>query len=64
MIAWLWLEQALCWQKLREQPNSDFYQGKRQLFSTSIGGAPRTEQWLQVLNPIDTTCLDTRPEWF
>ena len=66
VIAWLWLEQGIVLeQKLREQPNSDFYQGKRQALRYFYQWElPRTEQWLQVLNPIDTTCLDTRPEWF
>ena len=55
-------EQGLCWNKNSENPTVRL-SGQRKLFGISINVTP-TYRAMAPLNPIDTTCLDTRPEWF
>ena len=66
VIAWLWLKQGLVITgKLAETPDDAFLLGKQQAMRYFYTWElPRIEQWIKVLDPIDTTCLDMQPEWF
>ena len=66
VIAWLWLEQGIVLQqKLQESPDSGYYLGKQKAMEYFYAWElPRIEQWLKVLQPVDTTCLEMQPDWF
>ena len=61
VIAWMWLEQFLA---AGDQPG-DFYDGKRQaaryFFRYEL---PRTAAQLRLLESLDRTTLEMRPDWF
>ena len=68
VVAWLWLSQALIAQ--RAVPSSatkdrSFYEGKTQacrfFFRWEL---PRISAWCDLLDPVDTTCLDMAEAWF
>jgi alkylation response protein AidB-like acyl-CoA dehydrogenase len=64
VLAWIWLEQALAAvRKLGD--DADFYFGKLQTckyyFKWEL---PKVRQQMELLETIDTTCLDMRDEWF
>ena len=65
-IAWMWLKQGLTiQQQLKAYPEDSFLLGKHQAMVYFYRWElPKIEQWIQVLQPIDTTCLDMKPEWF
>jgi butyryl-CoA dehydrogenase len=60
VLAWIWLEQLLA----ADGKDGDFYDGKRQaaryFFRWEL---PRTAAQLDLLESLDTTSLDTRPDW-
>jgi hypothetical protein len=61
VVAWLWLEQALA----AEGSTSDFHEGKRQAaryFWT--WELPRVHHRFALLESLDRTVLDARPDWF
>jgi butyryl-CoA dehydrogenase len=66
VIAWLWLEQGIVVSRqLDAAPEDEFLLGKQQAMRYFFNWElPRVSQWLQVLEPIDTTCLDMKPGWF
>ena len=61
VIAWMWLEQLLA----ACSHSGDFYDGKRQaaryFFRYEL---PRTTPQLQLLESLDRTTLEMRPDWF
>jgi butyryl-CoA dehydrogenase len=68
VIGWIWLKQALV--ATESLPNAigedmDFYQGKINacnfFFRYEI---PKATMQLHLLKQIDTTCLDTKDDWF
>ncbi len=66
VVAWLWLEQGLVIvDKLKDAPTDGFLLGRRQamryFFKWEL---PRVAQWLEVLHPVDHTCLEMSPDWF
>lgn len=65
-MAWMWLEQGrTIQQQLKETPEDGFLLGKHQAMVYFYRWElPKIDQWIQILAPIDTTCLDMRPEWF
>ena len=66
IVAWLWLQQGLVIEAgLKETPDDGFLNGKRQAMKYFFNWElPRVEQWIKVLDPVDTTCLDMQPNWF
>ena len=66
VIAWLWLKEGIVIQQhLEKAPEDTFLLGKHQAMKYFYHWElPRIEQWIKVLEPIDTTCLDMKPEWF
>ncbi len=69
VVAWLWLEQALvATRALAQQPvqgDVSFYSGKlaacRYFFRWEL---PKVQTWLELLDPVDLTCLEMQPDWF
>jgi alkylation response protein AidB-like acyl-CoA dehydrogenase len=60
-IAWMWLEQVLAAHGL----TGDFYDGKRQAARFFFGyELPKTAPQLDLLEALDRTTLEMRPEWF
>ena len=60
VVAWLWLEQLLA----AAGGEGDFYDGKRAAAAYFFGWElPRTGPQLDLLERLDRTTLDTRPEW-
>ncbi|MEV8211752.1 acyl-CoA dehydrogenase C-terminal domain-containing protein, partial [Streptomyces sp. NPDC079189] len=61
VLAWIWLEQFLA---LRDDTD-DFHEGKRQaaryFFRVEL---PRTGPQFDLLDSLDHTAADSRPEWF
>ncbi|MEW5810407.1 MAG: acyl-CoA dehydrogenase [Actinomycetota bacterium] len=61
VIAWMWLEQYMA----AGDRDDDFYRGKRQaaryFFTYEL---PRTAAQLDLLESLDRTTIDMRPEWF
>jgi hypothetical protein len=61
VVAWMWLEQFMA----VGGNEGDFYEGKRQaaryFFSYEL---PRTGPQLDLLEALDRTTVDMRPEWF
>ena len=61
VIAWMWLEQFTA----AGENEGNFYEGKRQaaryFFSYEL---PRTGPQLDLLEALDRTTVDMRPEWF
>ena len=61
VIAWIWLEQVLA----AEGRTGEFYDGKRQaaryFFRYEL---PRTGPQLDLLESLDRTTLEMRPDWF
>lgn len=61
VIAWIWLEQTLA----AEGRSGDFFDGKRQaaryFFRYEL---PKTGPQLDLLESLDRTTLEMRPEWF
>lgn len=61
VIAWMWLEQVLA----ADGKPGDFYDGKRQagryFFRYEL---PRTAPQLDLLESLDRTTLEMRPQWF
>jgi butyryl-CoA dehydrogenase len=61
VLAWIWLEQLLA----ADGKAGDFYDGKRQagryFFRWEL---PRTAPQFALLETLDTTSLDTSPDWF
>ena len=50
---------------LAKMPDDAFLNGKRQAMKYFFNWElPRVEQWVKVLDPVDTTCLDMQPDWF
>ncbi len=68
VIAWMWLRQALvAVRRVGEVDGAerDFYQGKLQACSYFFRWElPKTQQWYQLLNDMDPTCLEMQDEWF
>jgi alkylation response protein AidB-like acyl-CoA dehydrogenase len=67
VVAWLWLAVALAANgKLKRAADShDFAQGKLQAARYFFRHELRKiDAWLAVVRSCDTTCSDTRPEWF
>lgn len=61
VIAWIWLEQLLA----AEGRTGGFYDGKRQAARYFFGyELPRTGPQLDLLESLDRTTLEMRPEWF
>jgi alkylation response protein AidB-like acyl-CoA dehydrogenase len=60
VLAWIWLEQLLA----ADGQSGDFYEGKRQagryFFRWEL---PRTTAQFALLETLDTTTLDTSPDW-
>ena len=65
-MAWLWLEQGLTIQEqLKKTPTDGFLLGKEKALAYFYGWElPKIDQWIQVLAPLDRTCLEMNPEWF
>jgi alkylation response protein AidB-like acyl-CoA dehydrogenase len=69
VVAWLWLSQAVVAQRTLSETDGpadrSFYLGKLQVcryfFHWEL---PRISAWLQLLDPVDTTCLDMAEAWF
>lgn len=71
VMAWTWLEQAVTAASKLDRIDTDdreecsFLQGKiqtcRYFFTWEL---PRTKHWAQLLNDVDSTCLDMRDDWF
>ena len=60
VVAWLWLEQLLAAAGME----GDFYDGKRAAAAYFFGWElPRTGPQLDLLERLDRTTLDARPEW-
>ena len=61
VLAWIWLEQFLA---LGDDAD-DFHEGKRQaaryFFRVEL---PRTAPQFDLLDSLDRTAADSRPEWF
>jgi hypothetical protein len=61
VVAWMWLEQFLA----ADGQSGDFYDGKRQaaryFFRYEL---PRTAPQLDLLESLDRTTLEMRPDWF
>ena len=66
VIAWLWLEQGRTIQaQLTAEPTDGFLLGKHQAMVYFYQWElTKIDHWIGLLEPIDTTCLDMRPEWF
>lgn len=69
VLAWIWSEQALVAERLlaiaQDEASCDFHRGKLQASRYfHAWELPRVHAWLQVLQPVDTTCLDMRDAWF
>jgi alkylation response protein AidB-like acyl-CoA dehydrogenase len=61
VVAWLWLEQALA----TGTSDSDFHQGKRQAAQYFWRWElPRVHHRFALLESLDRTVLDARPDWF
>jgi alkylation response protein AidB-like acyl-CoA dehydrogenase len=69
VVAWIWLSQAVVAQRALRGVSAAtevaFYHGKlqacRYFFRWEL---PRIDAWLEVLDPVDTTCLDMAEAWF
>jgi alkylation response protein AidB-like acyl-CoA dehydrogenase len=69
VVAWIWLSQAVVAQRalpgVSAEAGRAFYQGKlqacRYFFQWEL---PKLGAWLEVLDPVDTTCLDMAEAWF
>ena len=67
VIAWTWLKAAaLAARRLAEGcGESDFYRGKLQAAAYFFHWElPKTAQWCDLLESLDTTALDMRDDWF
>ena len=66
VVAWLWLEQGIVINgQLEKTPADPFLLGKRQTLQYFYRWElPKIQHWIDVLEPIDTTCLDMDPAWF
>ncbi|HEY4374912.1 MAG TPA: acyl-CoA dehydrogenase [Burkholderiales bacterium] len=67
VIAWVWLRQAtIAARKLAEgTAEGDFYRGKLQAAAWFFRWElPKTLQWCELLQSLDTTTLDMREAWF
>ena len=66
VMAWLWLEQGrVIEHQLTSNPEDAFLLGKRQALRYFYRWElPQIDQWINVLTPIDTSCLDMKPDWF
>jgi alkylation response protein AidB-like acyl-CoA dehydrogenase len=68
VIGWIWLRQALVASRkigAAHEADRDFYQGKLQacafFFRWELA---KTKQWAQLLDTLDSTCLDMQDAWF
>ena len=68
VVAWIWLRQALVAVKkvgTAQEADRDFYQGKLQacafFFRWELA---KTRQWAELLDRLDSTCLDMQDGWF
>ena len=67
VMAWIWLRQAvIANQRLAEGTREEsFYRGKMQAAAYFFRyELPKTAQWCELLQSVDTTALDMRDEWF
>lgn len=71
VVAWLWLEQAsvarklLAGDTLLDEAQRDFLLGKCQACRYFVTWElPKARAWLEVLEPIETACLDMRDAWY
>jgi len=69
VLAWIWTEQALAAERLlaetADPSTRNFLLGKVQSCRYfHRWELPRLGAWLAVLDPVDTTCLDTQDAWF
>ena len=64
VIAWMWLEQSLAASRHYHERDSNFYHGKwqacRYFFTVEL---PKVGPMLDLLEKLDTTTLETNPEW-
>ncbi|HEY8022966.1 MAG TPA: acyl-CoA dehydrogenase [Burkholderiaceae bacterium] len=64
VLAWIWLEQALV-AVGKTGEDADFYRGKLQACRYFfLWELPKVRQQLDLLESIDTTCLDMQDSWF
>ena len=68
VIAWMWMKQALVAVKrvgTGDETSRNFYLGKLQACSFFFRWElPKTNQWADLLDSVDPTCLDMNSEWF
>ena len=69
VVAWIWLEQAIAADRLLETvsdaASQDFCRGKLQACQYfHRWELPKVFPWLELLHPVDTTCLDMQDAWF
>lgn len=65
VMAWIWLEQSLAASRRYQDSESDFYHGKwqacRYFFVFEL---PKVSAMFDLLESLDTTTLDAKPDWF
>ncbi len=65
VVAWIWLEQAICVVGTTTMHDADFYRGKLQACSYFFQWElPKIHPQLDLLSRLDTTTLDMQDHWF
>ena len=65
VVGWLWLDQATVILENKSALDQDFLNGKLAACDYFFGWEiPKINSWLSVLNPVETTPLNTCDEWF
>lgn len=69
VLAWIWLDQAVAAMKALGESaggeDGNFYSGKLQTCRYFYyWELPKAAAWLQLLDPIERTCLEMKEEWF
>jgi Acetyl-CoA dehydrogenase C-terminal like len=65
VVAWVWLEQAICASAHTDEKDNDFYLGKLQAASYFFRWElPKVDTMLDLLNTLDDTTLTMKDSWF
>jgi alkylation response protein AidB-like acyl-CoA dehydrogenase len=65
VVAWIWLEQAICAANQQNTQDNDFYLGKLQAASYFFRWElPKVDTMLDLLNTLDDTTLTMKDSWF
>ena len=69
VLAWTWFDLAIIAANTLEagasETDGNFYLGKIQACrSFYYWELPKVPAWLQLLDPVDRTCLEMKDEWF